>query len=105
MKLPRRKFLQFAAAAAATPGFSGVAMAQAYPSRPITMIVPFAAGGPIDALARVRAVADNVAQTIDLGNAGFSDVVENRLECFEIAVDIADDRLHAWALFRTRPEQ
>ena len=55
MKLPRRKFLQFAGAAAIAPVFSRLAMAQAYPSRPITMIVPFPAGGAADATARVLA--------------------------------------------------
>ena len=55
MKLPRRKFLQFAAAAAAAPAFSRLAMAQAYPLRPITMIVPVAAGSSTDVLARVLA--------------------------------------------------
>ena len=41
----------------ATLGISGVsqAMAQAYPSRPITMIVPFSAGGPTDTIARIVA--------------------------------------------------
>jgi tripartite-type tricarboxylate transporter receptor subunit TctC len=51
MKLPRRTFLQFVAA----PAFSYVATAQTYPTRPITMIVPFAPGGPTDAIARVLA--------------------------------------------------
>jgi tripartite-type tricarboxylate transporter receptor subunit TctC len=55
MKLPRRKFLQFAGAAAIAPAFSRLAMAQAYPSRPITMIVPVAAGSSTDVLARVLA--------------------------------------------------
>jgi tripartite-type tricarboxylate transporter receptor subunit TctC len=55
MKLPRRKFLQFAAAAAVAPPFSRVATAQTYPSHPITMIVPFPAGGPSDAGARMIA--------------------------------------------------
>jgi tripartite-type tricarboxylate transporter receptor subunit TctC len=45
MKLPRRQFLQLAASAAALPAVSPMALAEAYPSRPITMIVPFAAGG------------------------------------------------------------
>jgi tripartite-type tricarboxylate transporter receptor subunit TctC len=56
MKLPhRRQFLHLAAGAAALPAVSRVARAQAYPTRPITMIVPFPAGGPADALARIMA--------------------------------------------------
>jgi tripartite-type tricarboxylate transporter receptor subunit TctC len=52
MKLPRRRFLHLAAGAAALPAVSRVARAQAYPTRPITMIVPFSAGGPVDTLGR-----------------------------------------------------
>jgi len=55
VRLPRRKFLQFAVAAVAAPTFSRVAAAQTYPSRPITMIVPLAAGGTLDAVGRVFA--------------------------------------------------
>jgi tripartite-type tricarboxylate transporter receptor subunit TctC len=55
MKLARRKFLQLAAGAVALPTVSRVATAQTYPTRPITMIVPFAAGGLTDVLGRVLA--------------------------------------------------
>jgi tripartite-type tricarboxylate transporter receptor subunit TctC len=50
---PRRQFLRLAAGAAAFPAVSRVASAQSYPLRPITVIVPAAAGGPLDAVARV----------------------------------------------------
>ena len=45
MKLPRRQFLHLAAGAAALPAVSRLAWAQAYPTRPVRLIVGFAAGG------------------------------------------------------------
>ncbi len=53
MTMRRRRFMQLAAGAIALPAFSSAARAQAYPTRPITMIVPFNAGGPSDLVARV----------------------------------------------------
>jgi tripartite-type tricarboxylate transporter receptor subunit TctC len=74
MLLHRRRFLDsllhLAAAGAAVPVASRVAQAQAYPSRPITMIVPFAAGGPSDVAARV--VSEHMSRTL-----GHQLVVEN----------------------------
>jgi tripartite-type tricarboxylate transporter receptor subunit TctC len=54
MQLPRRKFLSLAGALAA-PALSRAAAALDYPTRPITVIVPFPAGGPVDTLARLLA--------------------------------------------------
>ena len=53
--LPRRRFLHLATGAAAWPVVSRGARAQVYPSRPITIIEPFAAGGPLDTIGRILA--------------------------------------------------
>ena len=55
MKIQRRRFLSLAAGAAALPATLNIAVADTYPSRPITIIVPFAAGGATDVLARILA--------------------------------------------------
>jgi tripartite-type tricarboxylate transporter receptor subunit TctC len=70
MKLPRRNFLHLAAGAAALPVVSRIAWAQTYPTRPITMVVPFAAGGTTDVVARV--VSEHMSHTL-----GQQFIVEN----------------------------
>ena len=55
MKLPRRNFLHLPAGAAALPAVSRIASAEAYPSRPVRVIVPFAPGGQTDVVARIIA--------------------------------------------------
>jgi tripartite-type tricarboxylate transporter receptor subunit TctC len=52
MKLPRRKFLHLAAGAAVLPAVYRIARAQAYPSRPIRLVIPFPPGGAYDAVGR-----------------------------------------------------
>jgi tripartite-type tricarboxylate transporter receptor subunit TctC len=55
MQFPRRQFLHWVAGAAALPVVSGIACAQAYPSRPLRWIVPYPAGGTTDLVARLMA--------------------------------------------------
>ena len=55
MKLPRRKFLHLVAGATALPSLSRIAWAQAYPSRPVTLIVFVGPGGAPDIRARIVA--------------------------------------------------
>jgi tripartite-type tricarboxylate transporter receptor subunit TctC len=53
MKLPRRRFLRLAAGAAALPAVSRIALAQAYPSRPVRVILQTAPGAAADLVARL----------------------------------------------------
>jgi len=52
MKLPRRTFLQLAAGAITLPVISGIAQAQAYPTRPVRLVIPFPPGGAFDFVGR-----------------------------------------------------
>src|SRR5262245_43914127 len=70
MKLPRRTFLRLVSSAAVLPAVSRVAWAQAYPTRPVTIVVPFAPGGGTDFAARV--VGEHMSRTL-----GQRFVVEN----------------------------
>jgi tripartite-type tricarboxylate transporter receptor subunit TctC len=75
LKFPRRQFLHLAAGAAALPALSRIARAQAYPSRPITIIVPFPAGGGGDVIARIMAerMREPLGQPIIIENIGGAD--------------------------------
>ena len=62
MKHSRRRFLHLAAGAAALPIASRIAWGQTYPTRPITLVVPIAAGGAVDTAARI--IAEKLQMTL-----------------------------------------
>ena len=71
MKFPRRQFLHLAAGAAALPAASRISNAQAYPTRPVRLVAPFAAGGGSDITARL------IGQWLS-ERLGQSFIIENR---------------------------
>jgi tripartite-type tricarboxylate transporter receptor subunit TctC len=70
MKLPRRRFLHLAAGAAALPALSRVACAQAYPTRPVRMIVGFVPGSGPDIVGRLLGqwLSDRLGQPFVIEN-------------------------------------
>jgi len=70
MRIPRRRLLHLAASAAALPVLSRIAMAQTYPRRQVTLIVPFPAGGATDVVARVLAkgLSERIGQPVVVDN-------------------------------------
>ena len=70
MKLPRRNFLHLAAGAVALPAMARIASAQAYPSRPVRIIVPFPAGQAVDTIARLtgQSLSERLGQPFVIEN-------------------------------------
>src|SRR5262249_56626197 len=67
---PRRKFLHLAAGAAALPASPCFAWAQAYPTRPVRIIVPYPPGGAPDIVARLMGqwISDRLGQQFIIEN-------------------------------------
>jgi tripartite-type tricarboxylate transporter receptor subunit TctC len=80
MKLPRRQFLHLAAGAVALPTLPRFAWAEAYPSRPVRIIVGYPPGGSADVVARLigQQLSDRLGQSF---------VVENRTGAGNIATE------------------
>jgi tripartite-type tricarboxylate transporter receptor subunit TctC len=70
MKLPRRSFLHLAAGAAVLPALSRIARAQTYPTRPVRIIVGYAAGGGVDISARLigQSLSERLGQQFFIEN-------------------------------------
>jgi tripartite-type tricarboxylate transporter receptor subunit TctC len=70
MNLPRRKFLHLTAGAAALPAFARSAGAQAYPARPVRLLVQVSGGSAPDIIARVigQWLSDRLGQPVVIDN-------------------------------------
>jgi tripartite-type tricarboxylate transporter receptor subunit TctC len=111
MKHLRRQFLCLAAGAVALPAISRIARAQSYPSRPITIIVPFAPGGATDVMARLMAeplravlgqpvIIENVSGAT--GSIGVGRVVRAPADGYTLNIGSISSHVLAGALYNLR---
>src|ERR1700680_1759521 len=72
MKIPRRAFLRLAAGAVALPALPRIALAETYPSRPVHIVVGFAAGSASDIVARLigQRLSERLRQPFVIENKG-----------------------------------
>jgi len=104
MKLPRRQFLGLAAGAAALPAVTRFAGAQAYPTRPVRLIVGFAAGGGTDIAARLigRWLSERLGKPFVIenrpgggGNIAAESIVRSPPDGYTLLVGGANDAVNA----------
>jgi tripartite-type tricarboxylate transporter receptor subunit TctC len=104
MKLPRRTFLHLAAGAAAMPTISPSAKAESYPTRPVHIIVGFAAGSAFDILARLigQWLAERLSQPFVIenrpgagGSIGTEAVVRARPDGYTLLATGSPDAINA----------
>jgi tripartite-type tricarboxylate transporter receptor subunit TctC len=111
MRLPRRRFLHLAAGAAALPAVPRIAWAQVYPTRPITIIVPFAPGGATDVMARMMAeplrailgqpvVIENVSGAV--GSIGVGRAVRAPADGYTLHIGSISSHVLAGAVYNLR---
>ena len=104
MRLPRRRFLRLAAGAATLSTVSRFAWAQAYPSRPVRLIVPLAPGGATDIVARLMGqwLSERLGQPFVIdnrpgagGNLGTETVVNARPDGYTILMASTTNAINA----------
>jgi tripartite-type tricarboxylate transporter receptor subunit TctC len=104
MKLPRRAFLHLAAGVAALPAMSRLAWVQAYPIRPVRIIVPFPAGQATDTVARLmgQSLSERLGQPFVIenrtgagGNIGTEAVVRATPDGYTVLLATLSNALNA----------
>jgi tripartite-type tricarboxylate transporter receptor subunit TctC len=104
MKISRRNLLHLAAGSVALPALLGIARAQTYPTRPVRIIVGFAAGGAPDILARLigQWLSDHLGQTFIVenrpgasGTIAVEDVVKAPADGYTLLVTALPDAVNA----------
>jgi tripartite-type tricarboxylate transporter receptor subunit TctC len=104
MTLARRQFLQLAAGATALPAISRIAYAQVYPTRPVRIIVGFAAGGAYDIMARLigQSLSERLGQPVLIenrtggsGNVGTETVVHAPADGYTLLLSGSNDAINA----------
>jgi tripartite-type tricarboxylate transporter receptor subunit TctC len=111
MRLPRRKFLHFAALAAASSALPRTAFAQAYPTRPVRFVVPFPAGGTTDILARIlsQPLSERLGQQVVVENKpgggtniAVASVVKSPADGYTLLMTLATNTINPW-LYKSLP--
>ena len=109
--LPRRKFIQLAGLAAASSALPRPALAQAYPTRPVKLVVAFTAGGTTDLLARLLAqpLSERLGQPVVIENKpgggtniGLQQVVNAPPDGYTIGMTFATNTINP-SLYKTLP--
>jgi tripartite-type tricarboxylate transporter receptor subunit TctC len=104
MKLPRREFLHLAASVAALPALSRVALAQAYPSRPVRIVAGYPPGGAVDFHARLigQVLSERLGQQFVVenrpgagGNLGTEAVVRAAPDGYTLLLTAIPDSINA----------
>ena len=90
MKLPRRRFLRLAPCAAALAVLPRAASAQAYPTRPVRIIIGIPPGGPLDLLQAARLLVYKAATRLDKGEDAREDAYVCKYYADEMAFRAAD---------------
>jgi tripartite-type tricarboxylate transporter receptor subunit TctC len=114
MKLPGRIFLHLATGTAVFAAISHIVSAQTYPTRPLTLIVPFAAGGPSDVAGRIIAqrMSEILGQQVVVENPSGAGGTVGSLRVAKAAADgyqfvLGNSGTHVWSqsLYKKPPYQ